>query len=78
MTVESRHLFRTSVSAAALTLAELAARLGVSVSAVCRYRDGSRAVPKEVLARLAEVLREQARELEELANALERHEKEDR
>ncbi len=56
---------------AALAVEELAAKAGLSSSALRRYRLGDRTPSPEVLHRLGEELRSQAKRLERLAQNLE-------
>ena len=59
------------MEAAALAVEELAAKAGLSSSALRRYRLGNRTPSPDVLRRLAEQLRSQAKRLERLAHELE-------
>jgi transcriptional regulator with XRE-family HTH domain len=67
----ANRLVADAVEAAALAVEELAARAGLSSSALRRYRLGDRTPSPEVLRRLAEELRSQAKRLERLAQNLE-------
>ncbi len=53
------------------TQEQVARDLKLSSSALRRYRDGSRGVPRELLGPLAKLMRRRARRLEELATKLE-------
>jgi len=60
-----------AVEAAALAVEEVAARTGLSSSALRRYRLGDRTPSPDVLSRLARELRRQGKRLERLAHTLE-------
>ncbi len=53
-----------------LTLGEIADRIGATTAALNKYRQGTRPMPLPVRSRLAQLLEEQAAELEALAEAL--------
>ena len=59
-----------AIEAAALAVEELAVRAGLSSSALRRYRLGDRTPSPDVLRRLAEELRSQAKRLERVAQNL--------
>lgn len=67
----ANRLVADAVEAAALPVEELAVRAGLSSSALRRYRLGDRTPSPDVLRRLAEELRSQAKRLEGLAHTLE-------
>lgn len=67
----TRQRISEALTAAAPGLEELARRLGLSSSALRRYRLGDRTPSSDVLARVAIVLREQAKDLLRLAKELE-------
>jgi transcriptional regulator with XRE-family HTH domain len=67
-----RLLFTQALRLASPSVEQLAARLGVSTSAVRRWRLGNRNVPPAAAAKLAKVLRRQARGLERVAAELDR------
>ena len=69
----TQYLLRRVLDAATPGVAQVAGQLGVSASALRRYRDGSRGVPLALFIRLARVLRERAARLTRLADELERH-----
>ena len=50
---------------------DIAKELGVSEGALYRYRDGSRAIPADLLPKLAKYVNRQGRALETLARKLE-------
>jgi hypothetical protein len=50
---------------------DIAKELGVSEAALYRYRDGSRAIPADLLPKLAKYVSRQRRALETLARKLE-------
>lgn len=59
-------------AAKTLTITDLAEELGVSTSYLRKVRDGARPMPAEWPARLATILRDRARTLEQLAKDLDR------
>jgi len=63
-------LVTEAIEAAALAVEELAVRAGLSSSALRRYRLGDRTPSPDVLRRLAEELRSQAKRLERVAQNL--------
>ncbi len=67
----TRTLVRRAMATATPSMETLAASLGLSTSALRRYRLGNREPSREVIARLAKGLRGQARRLEALARILE-------
>jgi transcriptional regulator with XRE-family HTH domain len=67
----ANRLVAAAVEAAALPVEALAIRAGLSSSALRRYRLGDRTPSPDVLRRLAEELRSQAKRLERLAHNLE-------
>jgi transcriptional regulator with XRE-family HTH domain len=67
-----RLLFTRALRLATPTIEQLAAGLGVSTSAVRRWRLGNRNVRPEVAGTLAKLLRRQARDLERVAAELDR------
>ena len=67
----TRQRIAEALTAAAPGLEELARRLGLSSSALRRYRLGDRRPSSGVLAQVAIVLREQAKDLLRLAKELE-------
>jgi transcriptional regulator with XRE-family HTH domain len=67
-----RLFFIRALRLASPSVEQLAAGLGVSTSAVRRWRLGDRNVPPEAAATLAKLLRRQARELERVAAELDR------
>ena len=64
-------LVADALEAATIAVEEFATRAGLSSSALRRYRLGDRTPSSEVLRRLAEELRQQARRLQRLAHNLE-------
>ncbi len=64
-------LVADALKVAALAVEELAARAGLSSSALRRYRLGDRSPSSAVLRRLAGEMRRQARQLQRLAHSLE-------
>ncbi len=64
-------LVADALKVAALAVEELAARAGLSSSALRRYRLGDRSPSSGVLRRLAGEMRRQARQLQRLAHSLE-------
>jgi transcriptional regulator with XRE-family HTH domain len=67
-----RLLFTRALRLASPSVEQLAASLGVSTSAVRRWRLGNRNVSGEVAGKLAKLLRRQARDLERVAAELDR------
>lgn len=67
----TRQRISEALTAAAPGLEELARRLGLSSSALRRYRLGDRRPSSDVLTHVAFVLREQAKDLLRLAKELE-------
>lgn len=65
-----RLLVIRALRAASPPLTELAKGLGITTSALRRWRLGNRSVPPEVAAKLAKLLRRQARHLERIAAEL--------
>ena len=68
----ANRLVAKALTAAAVAMEELAKRAGMSSSALRRYRLGDRAPSVDALRRLAAALRDQADQLQEVANELER------
>jgi len=66
----AHRLVTEAIEAAALAVEELAVRAGLSSSALRRYRLGDRTPSPDVLRRLAEELRSQAKRLERVAQNL--------
>ncbi len=67
----ANRLVGDALATAALAVEELATNAGLSSSALRRYRLGDRTPSPDVLRRLAEELRSQAKRLERLAHNLE-------
>ena len=67
-----RLLFTRALRLATPSIEQIAAGLNVSTSAVRRWRLGNRNVSPEVTAKLAKLLRRQARNLERVAAELDR------
>lgn len=67
----ANRLVGDALATAALAVEELAAKAGLSSSALRRYRLGDRTPSPDVLRRLARELRSQAKRLERLAQNLE-------
>ncbi len=67
----ANRLVADALATAALAVEELATNAGLSSSALRRYRLGDRTPSPDVLRRLAEELRSQAKRLERLAHSLE-------
>jgi len=70
--MDARRLVRLALRAASPSIEELAGVLHVSSTALRKYRQGTRGVPGLLLVKLARTLRQQARRLTRLAEALER------
>ena len=67
-----RLLFIRALRLATPSIEDIAADLGVSTSAVRRWRLGDRNVPLKAAGALAKLLRRQARDLEQVATELDR------
>ena len=63
MTKKTRRALDSAISSANLTVKSMASALGVSQSALRRYRRGSRPVPAKLLKAVAALLRYQAERL---------------
>jgi transcriptional regulator with XRE-family HTH domain len=63
MTKKSRRALDTAIRSANLTVKSMASALGVSQSALRRYRQGSRPIPPRLLKSVASLLRYQAERL---------------
>jgi transcriptional regulator with XRE-family HTH domain len=63
MSKKSRRALDTAIRSANLTVKSMASALGVSQSALRRYRQGSRPVPPKLLKAVAALLRFQAERL---------------
>ncbi len=70
--MDARRLVRTALRAASPSLEDLARAVRVSSSALRKYRQGTRSVPRVLCAALARALRAQAARLTALAKRLER------
>jgi transcriptional regulator with XRE-family HTH domain len=70
MTKKARRALDASIRSANLTVKSIAGALGVSQSALRRYRQGSRPVPPKLLKAVAALLRYQAERLTLKATAL--------
>lgn len=71
-THKDRRTLNRALKTLRVTMKSIASALGVSPSALRKYRRGSRAAPLEVLERVAALLRYQAERLTRDAHTLER------
>ena len=65
-----RRLLVRAIDILSPSVEEVAERLGLSSSALRRYRDGSREVPPRLARKLARLMRRRAEQLERLAARL--------
>jgi len=62
--------FKEATDLLSMSLEEIAGAIGRTYATVLAYRTGGRVPPEEVTTKLADLMRERARELEERANEL--------